>query len=132
MTSRYSYQVGGGEILKLREGQEIEGRFVQIREGKQFAGNAEPSMLAVLDLEDGRRVAIPANIVLTGKLAQIRPGAGVCIKHLGMRPGKTYNDYTVYTESPNDIVSVPRKVAPTAAAPQNDRERPASDRSEPW
>lgn len=135
---RYTYQVGGGELMKWsREGQEVEGRYAGIREGKQFAGNVGPSMLAMLDLEDGtgRRVAFPANVVLLGKLAQVRLGAGVCITFLGDRTSKggtTYKDFSVATESPEDILAGRPAVKKTATGQQReDSERYWAD-SEPF
>jgi len=92
---------GGGPILKWKDfpvGGEIEGKFLGIRDGREFQG--KKSRLASIEKADGT-VTVPANSVIENNLAGVPVGASVKIVHLGMTRGKggvEYRNFDIFVD----------------------------------
>jgi len=92
---------GGGPILKWKDfpvGGEIEGKFLGIRDGREFQG--KKSRLASIEKADGT-VTVPANSVIENNLAGVSVGTFVKIVHLGMTRGKggvEYRNFDIFVD----------------------------------
>lgn len=124
-------KVGGnsGPIFKWDAvGKKIVGFLLRIRDGKQFAGNAEKSKLADFRLLDGSVIAAGAPKMLANRLADVALGTYVEIAYLGQERGQAgvlYKDFDVQADDERRLsaaeianaLAAPRQQAQPAAAP---------------
>jgi hypothetical protein len=89
-------KLGGnsGPIQKwTATGQELEGIFLGLRNGKEFRQGQGPSKLADLRKDDGTQVTCGAPTALASQLSQVQPGTRVKIRYLGLTRGQGGVEY---------------------------------------
>ena len=88
-----------GDVVKLDEGDVLEGKFISMEESKKF-----PNSFAItLDTEEGQKVLF-GNKILFDKImkAQIKVNQSIAIDYKGLKENQTktakYHDYDLYYE----------------------------------